>query len=283
MNLTQSLSNFFLLLYRNFNRSGVLDREWTQDLFVSSYFTYKKYLEDSTAKLIKNYPSLFQSGHILDIGANIGYTSFVFSKALTPPYKIFAFEPEKRNLKFLKKVAQKYLFSDKLVLTAAAVGNQEGEIELWQNDDHHADHRIITDEFRKQLTGSFQTQKTPLITIDKFLKDHQASTPISFIKIDVQGYELAVCQGMIETLAANPQCLVEFEYCPSMMEALGYAAEELLQFFQDRGYFFYSINKKGLLEPLTVGVDKRLNLKNNFRGYFDIICSKQDRISWKSS
>lgn len=281
MNLSQHIGNALLSLYKNFNRTGILNRGWAQTAFVSSYFAYKKYLEDSNAKLIKNYPDIFRNGSILDIGANIGYTAYVFSKAITSPYKVFAFEPEERNLSILKKVANKHQISDKLVITAAAVGDKEGEIELWRNDGHHADHRVLTEEFRKQLKGNVQIQKTPLITVDGFLKK-QSTQAIAFIKIDVQGYELAVCNGMQETLAANPNCVVGFEYCPSIMEALGYNAQELIQFFQNRNFLFYRLNKNGTLAPLNINANGNITLRNNaheYHEYFDILCSRKNLLN----
>jgi len=278
MNLSQRLSNIFLLLYRNINRTGVLNREWVQSAFNSSYFAYKKYLEDSTAKLAKNHPELFHNGHILDIGANIGYTSYVFSKVLTPGHKIFAFEPEKRNINLLKKAADLYCFSNKLILTAAAVGDKNGEIEIWRNDGHHADHRVITEEFRKQFKGSIQSQKTSLVSIDHFLKTQTANQPIAFIKIDVQGYELAVCKGMQETLMAYPNCVVEFEYCPSIMTTLGYHGEELLGFFKERNYFFYQVGKKGDLIPVDIEMHEKIRQGKSFSGYFDIVCAQRNLL-----
>jgi len=273
--MRQHLANLFLSVYKNINRTGILNYDWAQSAFVSGYFAYKKYLEDAYAKLITRYPALFHHGHILDIGANIGYTAYVFSKALTPSYKVFAFEPEERNVRILKKIATNYDLNN-LILTAAAVGDREGEVEIWQNDGHHADHRVLTPEFRRQLKNTtLHIQKTPLVTIDQFLKRQQATQPIVFIKIDVQGYELAVCRGMEETLSLNPDCVVGFEYCPSIMQALGYEADDLIRFFQDKQYIFYRLNKNGSLEQLNLKTNPFIISGKNFSGYFDILCSRK--------
>lgn len=273
MNWSEHCVNALVSIYKSINRTGLLDHPRTQSLFVSCYFIYKKYLEDAYAKLIKNYPHFFQEGHILDIGANIGYTSYIFSQALTSPYRIFAFEPEKRNVAILNKVAQSHRFVEKLTIVAAAVGDKEEEIEIWQNEGHHADHRVITEEFRKQLKSNAQIQKTSMITIDQFLTSCNALSPIAFIKIDVQGFELPVCLGMKRTLLANPNCIIGFEYSPSIMEALGYQAKELIHFFQNKNYFFYRLNKNGTFDQLNLN-----NLEQNNMSYFDILCSKRNLI-----
>lgn len=279
MRLSNHLSALFLSLYKQVNRTGLLDFAWGQSIFIASYFAYKKYLEDANANLVKKHPEFFRFGHILDIGANIGYTSYVFSKVLSSPYQIFAFEPEERNIRILKKVAKAYGFLDNIILTPAAVGDKIAEIDLWRNDNHHADHRVLTDDFRKHLKQSVPTQKTTLITIDSFLEKQYANQPITFIKIDVQGYELAVCKGMQQTLLANPNCIIELEYCPTMMEAFGYQPQELIEFFQCKNYLFYTFNKQGELSFLSGDFFNFNDKKKNCSPYFDILCSKRQLTS----
>ena len=82
-----------------------------------------------------------------------------------------------------------------------AVGAENGTVNLWINDRHHADHRVATEEFRSSHPGSKEVSVS-MVSIDSFLESRPG--PVSFVKIDVQGYELAVCQGMQDTLRQNP-------------------------------------------------------------------------------
>jgi len=280
MNISTKCADALLSVYKNVNKTGLLDSELIQSLYISAYFTYKKYLEDSYAKLAKQYGHLFKGGHIIDVGANIGYTAYVFSKMIDDSYKIFAFEPEERNIRILRKASQRYNFADRLVLVAAAVGDADGEIELWRNDAHNGDHRILTDTLKKQLKHDANIQKTPIVTIDNYLKEFGGTFPVSFIKIDVQGYELAVCKGMVETLASHPEAIISFEYAPSIIESLGFNPQELLQFFQERNYQFYFLNKENYLEPYDV-VNGSVLLRQKWpHDYIDLLCSRRslDRL-----
>jgi len=275
MNISTKCSDVLLSIYKNVNRTGLLDSDMAQSLYVSAYFTYKKYLEDPYARLVKHYGHLFKDGHIIDIGANIGYTAYVFSKIIDDNYKIFAFEPEERNVGILKKASEKYNFANSLVFVAAAVGDKDGEIELWKNEAHNGDHRILTDTLKSQLKSDMKIQKTSIVTIDGYLKDFGSHFPISFIKIDVQGYELAVCNGMVNTLASHPETTISFEYSPSIIESLGFNPQELLQFFQERGYQFYFLNKMNLLEPYDIKKGNMLLRQKFPHDYIDLLCSQR--------
>ena len=59
-----------------------------------------------------------------------------------------------------------------------------------------------------------------MVSIDSFLESKPG--PVSFVKIDVQGYELAVCQGMQNTLRKNLDITIVLEYTPSAMRELGF-------------------------------------------------------------
>src|SRR5215467_10223178 len=84
--------------YAMARRIGLLDTGLGQSVFTRAYFGYKRWIEDPFAGMIRRYSTLFHGGNILDVGANIGYCSVLFSRAMDPERKIFAFEPEPFNM-----------------------------------------------------------------------------------------------------------------------------------------------------------------------------------------
>src|SRR5712692_982951 len=98
--------SLFTSAYAAARRTGFLDTPIGSRLFISAYFLYKKYLEDPFEGLIRRDPDLFRGGHILDVGANIGYCAALFSRALDPGYSVFAFEPEPFNASLLRHVVR---------------------------------------------------------------------------------------------------------------------------------------------------------------------------------
>jgi FkbM family methyltransferase len=252
-------------LYSLARKSRLLDTGFGQSAFAASYFLYKKYLEDPYFELAKRHPALFQGGHILDLGANIGYTASVFSRFVSPGYKVFAFEPELFNYRLLEREAAKNAL--KIVPVRSAVGDVDGTIELWENRDHHGDHRILTDQFR-QTTATSSSVTVPITKIDTFVGKQTGPFPVCFIKVDVQGYELPVCKGMQQTLALNPHASLALEYMPQAMRDLGFRPEELLQWLADQDYRAHRIESHGRLSSGLGGAPVK-------DGYCDLLFSRK--------
>jgi FkbM family methyltransferase len=231
-------------LYSLVRRSGLLETAIGRELFRSAYFLYKRYIEDDLQGLVDSRPDLLRGGNVLDVGANIGFTASVLASAIEPGYRVYAFEPEPRNFGMLQWTANRLRLKDKITALEYAVGAEESTIELWQNLRHHADHRVITDQFRSAVSGMAGIS-VPMISIDQFLARNPG--PVSFVKIDVQGFELPVCQGMSRTLEMNPGLTIVLEYAPSALRDLGFDPSQLVGFLVDRGFQIYQVLAKGEL------------------------------------
>src|SRR5260221_12572148 len=81
-----------------------------------------------------------------------------------------------------------------------------------------------------------------MTSVDTFVKERNLEH-VSFIKIDVQGYELAVCEGMRSTLERFPGACICIEYSPESLHELGFAPEKVLDFFGVRGNRRYVLSR----------------------------------------
>jgi FkbM family methyltransferase len=235
-----------LKAYSLVRRSGFLRTALGRRLFKSAYFLYKRYIEDDLRGLLISFPELAGRGNILDIGANIGYTAAVLARTAESGCNVYAFEPEPFNFRILQQTARQPEFEGRIVPLQLAVGSEAGTVNLWINDRHHADHRIATEQFRSAHAGAKEVSVS-LVSIDSFLESKPG--PVSFVKIDVQGYELAVCQGMQNTLRQNPDIAIVLEYMPSAMRELGFEPSHLIDFFAERDFKIYEIHSRGKLSP----------------------------------
>lgn len=259
-------------LYTLARKSDLLDTRVGRKLFTASYFLYKRYLEDPFAALARQNPGLFRNGDVLDIGANIGYTAALFAEAADHDAKVYAFEPEPFNFRLLQATVRNRQLESKVIPVHSAVGETNGEIELWINDHHHADHRIATDSLRaKSESAQEGFIRVPIVSVDKFLSQPGMNRRIRLIKIDVQGFELAVCRGMADAITQQTDASVAIEYMPEAMQDLGYDAPSLLNWFSEREFKMYSLGRSGKLTP---GLSGELAQK----GYVDLIFSREALI-----
>lgn len=259
-----------LAVYETANRRGWLDSRVAEAAFQRAYFAYKRLVEDPFAKLVSAHPELFRGGDVLDIGANIGYTATVFARALDAGHRVHAFEPEARNFRWLGNVISRGRLSDRIIAQRSAVGSHDGTIELWRNTGHHADHRIATDALR--ATRHEPTESVPLVRLDSYVASCDWPA-ISFIKIDVQGYEGEVLRGMAETLARNPRIHVAVEYMPSAIADLGFDPASVLRELATALPRIAVLERDGQLRE--VGVDGVTAAGDRSEiGYVDLICSR---------
>jgi len=253
---------------------------WMKKAFRSAYFLYKRYLEDPFWMLTQTRPDLFKAGHVLDVGANIGYTALVFAQSIDSAFRVFAFEPESANFSLLKETVESRRATDTVVPVHAAIGAKDATVELWVNKNHHGDHRIVTPHYRNAEMRLDRVSVVPMTSIDIFTASERIRSEIAFIKVDVQGYELPVCEGMEQTIAENPDISVAIEYSPDELVELGFEPPSLLGYWADRGFLCCVINRDGSLTPVPlVRWDNQVCQK---RGYVNLLFSRNRRRSAKA-
>jgi FkbM family methyltransferase len=265
MDCSSARGNMLVGAYALVRRSGFLQTSVGHRVFKASYFLYKRYFEDDLQALLRARPDLIGDGHVLDIGANIGYTAAVLARMVRPGYKVYAFEPEPFNFGSLQQTAMRSEFAGKIVPLEFAVGAENGKIDLWINERHHADHRVATQAFYSG-NPKLKAVRTAMLSVDNFLES--LTGRVAFIKIDVQGYELAVCEGMQEALRLNPDLSVVLEFTPSMMIELGFDPSKLIDFFAQRNFGVYVVHRGG---RLTSGLPKDMKDES----YVDLLFSRR--------
>lgn len=267
MRSRNSLS-IFTGAYRLARKADLLELRWLRRTFVSSYFAYKRFYEDPFQGLIRRMPHLFQDGDILDIGANIGYTACLFAAALTPGSKVYAFEPDRSSHALLTEIVRRKKLSASVEAMNLAVGRGVGQVQFWHNKEHSADHRVVTESFRSARSHAIETTTVPMTSVDAFVKMRNLRK-VSFIKIDVQGYELAVCEGMSETLKRFPAAHICLEYSPQGLLELGFEPEKVLNFLRVRGCQLYVLTRTQIhAAPDNTVVQRSVQRA----GYVDLLC-----------
>jgi len=261
--------------YAIVKRTRLLENTLSGRAFLGVYGLYKRYGGDPYQKLVQTRPRLFSGGHILDIGANVGYTASVFTEALTGDSRVFAFEPEPWSFSILDQLADRS--HGRITAIRSAVGKHVGEAWLALNDIHPAGHRIAIDGEPSPEIARRKALHVPMTTVDAFLEE-RAIPPheISFIKIDVQGYESHVIEGMQRTLEAARRLALSFEYDPQMLEEEGMSGTTLLRDLFRRGYSqLYLLRSRRAPVGITT---EELHRVMRARPYLDLLSLREDHV-----
>ena len=79
---------------------------------------------------------------VLEIGANIGFFTLLFSRLAGEKGKVFAFEPDPDNFRLLEKNAQANGCTN-TVCVKKAVSDRTGTEQLFVSEEHRGDHRLF--------------------------------------------------------------------------------------------------------------------------------------------
>jgi FkbM family methyltransferase len=267
----KSSKNIFTRGYNLVRTSGLLEIALFKRVFLFFYFLYKRWYEDPFRALTLRSPELFSGGDVLDIGANIGYTACVFASATRPPAKIYAFEPDLASFATLEEIILRKNLGHSVETFNAAVGSTDGAVEFWHNQEHSADHRVVTEQFKTSRPAGQQITTVAVRSVDSFVAERNLQN-VSFIKIDVQGYELAVSEGMRKTLERFPELSVAFEYAPEGMRELGFEPSALLDFYRSAGYQLHVLTRTA---TAWAPDNRAIEMAVERSGYVDLLCSRK--------
>ena len=147
-----------------------------------------------------------QGDTFLDIGANIGYYTLLASKLVGASGLVYAFEPEIENFKILKWNIDNFGHKNTICVDTG-LSNYTGEANLYLCRDNPGGHHLHEPvEFE-------ETQTIKLTSIDEYLQDR--TEKVDYIKIDAQGAEQSILEGMKKTLENNRDSLkVLLEFSP---------------------------------------------------------------------
>jgi FkbM family methyltransferase len=221
--VTRLGTSVLLFAYRLFRRP--LQSGPGRRVFLFAYRLYKR----TEARDLPALEALVARGStVIDVGANVGYFTRRFAAWVLPGGRVLALEPEAQNAGDLRRLAARHRWSHVECLQAAAA-DRSGDGRLALNPVHPADHRL------SGTTG----EVVELVTLDELMAARRWPA-VSLIKIDVQGAELAVINGAVETIRrCRPALYVEVD--DEALVAQGASARALASRLDARGYAPHAI------------------------------------------
>jgi FkbM family methyltransferase len=172
---------------------------------------------------------------VVDIGANIGYYTLIFAKLVGEKGKVFAFEPHPKNFCLLKKNVEINGYKN-VVLEQKAVSNTTGKARLYVYYDHPGAHHLHdTGDGRGWIEIS-------TVRLDDYFANYDYQ--IDFVKMDIEGSEMAAVQGMYSILRKGRDMKIITEFNPMILKAFQVDPEEYLKLLLVHNFKIYLIDEK---------------------------------------
>lgn len=175
----------------------------TNDYFIAPYLKQHGIWEENTTLFIQKHLKPGQT--FLDIGAQVGYFSVLASELVGDKGKIIAFEPAKDNHDLLVENLSRNGCTN-VKVSLLALSDKSGEATLNRSTDAGG-HSLEKPETPNGKTEQVQVERLDdVLDIQKKMKDEMV-----WIKIDVEGAERQVLEGMSDILKRDKPLTLIFE------------------------------------------------------------------------
>ncbi len=174
---------------------------------------------------------------VVDIGANQGLYTMLFSALVGSQGKVMSFEPEPDMYQALVDNVMRNRALN-VECHNIALGSRPGTAMLSRSLLHRGDNRLGQGHNEK----TSRKEAVPVNTLDAVV----AERPVHFIKIDVQGWEGEVFRGMQKVLENSPDLLIHFEFWPKGLRTAGFEPSELLETLSNQGFKLFEVGSRPL-------------------------------------
>jgi len=234
-------------------------------LDVSDYASCMMFYGVFSSELIEILSALVEKGDsVIDVGAQVGYISNHLARLVGPAGRVHSFEPDPNALARLR-ASTAANGQDWISIFPVAVGRGASEIDFYVSP---------TIGWSTALGGTHLTNlsriKVRCAAIDELAAAGEIKRPVSFVKIDVEGYECAVLEGM-QRLLSDDQPFVLSEVNPQLLRANDQTPSDLLEWLRRLGYRIYRVDAERSLfgrgRFALTPLDESVEL-----GFCDVLC-----------
>ena len=207
-----------------------------------------------------------KKGHtVLDIGANEGYYTVLGSRLVGELGDVIAIEPDRVNYKTLLYNLSIKECEHNVRAFKVAAWKKTMSKRLYLNQANTGDHKFFDDGINSEFIP------IPCIKLDEWFSKRK----IDFIKIDTQGAEVQVLQGLKSTIKNNENINMLIEYYPINLRKMKHRSLSLLKLLSTYGFKIWYVNRPRRrvepIEDIKVFDDKYKTTKS---GHMNLFCIK---------
>lgn len=210
--------------------------EWIcQHIYMTGAF------EPATAQLISSL--LHEGDTVIDIGANIGYFTLLASKKVGLSGKVHAFEPVRSTSAELRENLARNGAAN-VGVHESALSNTNGAATIYEGPQRNKGNSSM-----RPIADASAVRTVPVASFDSL---DVSKGPTHLIKIDVEGAEQLVIEGMKECIRKNRPHLI-IEVTDAFLQSFGHSARSLARELKALRYSMYEITGSGLA-PLPADI-----------------------------
>ena len=205
---------------------------------------------------------------VLDLGAHHGLYTTLLSRLVGPEGRVIAFEPSPRERRGLERHLR-LNGCNNVTVVPCAVGERSGTAEFFMANSRRSGASGMRNT---ELDGRFADSvriEVPVTTIDEYLEEHHIEG-VDFVKMDIEGAELAALRGGRDLLTADRRPTIMIEMSDTVTRGWGYDCKEKYDELTKLGYYWYSILSDGSLIPSP--------RKDHYEGFPNLVAKPAARI-----
>jgi FkbM family methyltransferase len=219
-----------LTLYKTATGNYYLPTDAHEDVVantIKSDQVFEKDVIDLASKYIKS------GNTVLDVGANFGQMSILFSNMVGENGKVHSFDADDWVYEIFNKNLEANNKTGNIIPHFGAVHNVAGETLIFPDQDfeEYGAYGAYGIDYNATKGREVKT-----ITIDSL----NIREPISFMKIDIQGGDLQAMQGAVKTIEKNRMPIL-FEYEYHFEEKYNMCFHDYVDFVQSINYKFHKV------------------------------------------
>lgn len=184
-------------------------------------------------------------GLVVDVGANIGMIAIQSAKLVGHAGRVVAIEPNPRIAPYCEKNLR-FNRLENVTLLRTALGANEGVVSF--NCDPCDDRAGVV------FDGGV---KVPLTTLDKVM-ERVPNGKINLLKIDVEGFELAVLEGAPKSLERTQWLYMEVD--ADNYSKYGNSTESVMAILERYGFDAFYCDDAGEWQPIKQSIPRAINL-----------------------
>lgn len=234
------------------------------DLGISSELYLTGVHEENSTNFIRS--ELKPGMTVVEIGANIGYYTLLESKIIGETGKIIAFEPNPDNFYGLKLNIMLNKLENRSELYPHAVGATSGTHKFYMADKGNLSSFVQRDDQLCDYT---------VIDVQTVALDDVLHEKFDYFRMDVEGYEWAILDGMKRILSAPDAPYGMFiELHSDLLHRFGQTAESLVRSLEKYGYRVKKSYYRGHSSPSVDSTEAFMQHPLREKGYWETFFAK---------